>query len=86
MIGAVKGESVQWTNSLRLLDTRPLRAFIMKSICSFIICTSVTMCGGVVYVVDGWLVSCSSCLFEALLPSGPSQSLLSMLVPSCFSL
>jgi len=44
------------------------------------------MCGGVVYVVDGWLVSCSSCLFKALLPSSPSWSLFSTLVPSCSSL
>ena len=86
MTGAVKSESVQWTNSSRSLDTYPLRAFIMKSICSFIICISVSMCGGVVFTTDGRLVSCCSCLLGALLPSCPSRSLLSVLVPSCSSL
>ena len=83
MIGAVKGESVRWTNSSRSLDTRLLRVFIMKSIISFIICISAAMCGGAVSVIDGQLVSCRSYLLGALLPSDPSRSLLSALVPSC---
>ena len=74
----VKGESVQWTNSLRSLKTRPLRAFIMKSICSFIICISATMYGGAVSAVDGRLVFCRSCLPRVLLPS---WSILLALVP-----
>ena len=79
---AVNGESVWQTNSSRSLDTRPLRAFILKSIRSFIICISATMYGGAVSAVDGRLVSCCSGLLGALLPSGPSWSLLSALVPS----
>ena len=46
MTVVVNGESVQWTWSSRLLDTRPLRAFIMKSICSFIIVSR---------ICDGWM-------------------------------
>ena len=81
--GAVSGEFVLWTSSSRLFDTRSLRAFIMKSIISFIICISTTICGGLVFAMDGRLVSCHSCLLGALLPSGPSRSLLSALVPFC---
>ena len=84
-MSAVKGEFVWWTNSSRSFDTRPLRAFIMKSILSFIICISVTICSGAVFVMDGWLVSCRFCLLRAWLPSGPSRSLLSALVPFCSS-
>ena len=76
MTSAVKGESIRWTNSSRTFDTHPSRAFIMKSIRSVIICISVTMYGDVVSVTDGRLVSCRSCLFEALLPSGPASTLL----------
>ena len=82
---AVKGESVQWTNSLRFFNTRPLRAFIMNSIRSFIICIFATMFGGVVSAMDRRLVSCSSYLLEAFLPFGASWSLISALVPSCSS-
>ena len=57
----------------------------MKSIISFIICNSAAICGGAISVMDGQLVSCRFCLLEALLPSGPSRSLLSALVPSCSS-
>ena len=39
--------------SLRLLDTHPLRAFIIKSIRSLIICISATMWGGAISAVDG---------------------------------
>ena len=83
MTGVVKGKSVRCTNSLRSFETCPLRAFLMKSILSFIICISITMYGGAVSTMDGWLVSCRSCLLEALLPSSPFWSLLSALVPSC---
>ena len=39
----VKGESVHYTSSSKLVDTYPLRAFIIMSIFSFIICISYTM-------------------------------------------
>ena len=81
-MGVVKGKSVWLTNSSRSLNTYPLGAFIMKSIHSFIICISVTMCGGVVFATDGRLVCYRSCLLRALLPSSLSRSLLSVLVPS----
>ena len=55
----------------------------MKSIISFIICISATTCGGAVSVMDGRLVSCRSYLLRAWLPSSPSRSLISALVPSC---
>ena len=51
----VKGESVRWTKSLRSLDTRPLRAFIIRFIHSFIICISATIWGRVMSAVDGRL-------------------------------
>ena len=86
MTGAMNGESDRWTNSSRSFDTHPLRAFIMKSNLSFNICISATMCSGSVFAMDGRLVSCRSCLLRALLPSGPSRSLLSALIPSCSSL
>ena len=57
----------------------------MKFILSFIICISTTICGGAISAMDGWLVSCHSCLLGALLPFGPSRSLLSVLVPFCSS-
>ena len=82
MTGAVNGKSVRWTTSLRSLDTRLLRPFIIKSICSFIICISATMWGGTISVMDGQLVSYRSGLFGALLPFSPSWFLLSVLVPS----
>ena len=78
----VNGELVRWTKSSKSLNTRPLRAFIMKSISSFIIYISTTMWGGVVFVADGRLMSCHSSLLEALLPSNPSWSFLLALVPS----
>ena len=83
--GAVKGESVRWTNSSRSLDTHLLRVFIMNSIHSFIICISATMCGAAVSVTDGQLVSCHSFLLGVLLPFDPSWSLLLSLVSSFFS-
>ena len=79
---AMNGESILWTKSSWSLDTRPLRAFIKKSIRSFIICIFVTIWRGAISVLDGRLVSCRSCLLGVLLPSGPSWFLLSALVPS----
>ena len=64
---------------------RPLRAFIMKFIISFIICIFATICDGAVSAMDGRLISYHSCLLGALLPSSPSWSLLSAPVPSCSS-
>ena len=78
----VKGESVRWTKLSKSLDTRPLRAFIIRSIRSFIICIFATMWGGAMSVVDGRLTFGRSGLLGALLPSGPSWYLLSALVPS----
>ena len=43
VMDVVNGESIQWTKSSRSLDTCPLRAFIMKSIHSFIIYISMTI-------------------------------------------
>ena len=77
----VNGESVWRTKSSRSLDTLPLRAFIIKSIRSFIICISPTMWGEAVSVIDGRLMSCHSGLLGTLQPSGPSWFLLSALVP-----
>ena len=82
LMDVVNGELVRWTRSSRSLDTRPLRAFIIKSIHSFIIYISATMWRGAVSVTDGWLMSCRSGLRGALLPSSHSQSLLSTPVPS----
>ena len=82
MTDAMKGESIWWTSSPRLFDIRPSRAFIMKSIRSFIICISTTMYGRAAYVADRQLVSYRSSLLRALLPFEPSWSLFSALVPS----
>ena len=54
------------------VDTRPLRAFIIKSIISLIIYISATMWGGAISAMNGRLTSCRFGLLEALLPSGPS--------------
>ena len=78
----VTGDSVRWTKSSRSLDTYPLRAFIIKSILSLIICISATMWGVAMSTMDGQLTSSRSGLLGALLPSGPSWYLLSALVPS----
>ena len=78
---AVNGESVRLTRSSRSLNTRPLRAFIITSICSFIACISATTGGGVISVKDRRLTFCRSGLLGALLPSGPSRSHRSVLVP-----
>ena len=79
---AVNKESVRLTRSSRSLDTRPLRAFIITSICSFIACISAITGGRVISVRDGRLTFCHSGLLGALLPSGPFRSRRSALVPS----
>ena len=68
----VNGESVLFTKSSRSLDTYPLRAFIITSICSFIACISATIGGGAVSMRDGMLKFCRSGLLGALLPFGLS--------------
>ena len=70
----VNSESVLFTKSSRSLDTRPLRAFIMTSICSFIACISTIIGGGVASMRDGRLRFCRSGLLGELLPSGLSGS------------
>ena len=79
---AVNGEFVRLTRSSRSLDTHPLRVFIVTSIYSFIAYISVTIGGGVVSMRDGRLIFCRSGLLWALLPSSPSWSLRTALVPS----
>ena len=71
---AVNGESMRLTRSSRLLDTRPLRGFIITSICSFITCISAKIGGGVASTRDGMLTFRRSNRFGALLPFGPSWS------------
>ena len=75
----VNGESVLFTKSSRSLDTCPLRAFIITSICSFIACISATIGGEAVSTRDGRLKFRCSSLLGALLPSGLSCSLRSEL-------
>ena len=79
---AVNGELVRLTRLSRTLDTRPLKAFIITSIYSFIACISATTGGGVASMRDERLTFCRSNLLRALLPSGPSQSHCSALVSS----
>ena len=79
---AVNGESIRSTRLSRSLDTRPLRAFIITSICSFIACISAITCGGIISMRDGRLIFCRSDLLGALLPFGPSRSCHLTLVPS----
>ena len=82
MTEAVNGELVWLTRSSRSLDTRPLKAFIITSICSFFICISVTTGGGVISARDGRFIFCRLGLLGALLPSSPSRYRRSTLVPS----
>ena len=70
----VNNESVLFTKSSRSLDTRPLRAFIMTTICSFIACISAIIGGGVASMRDGRLRFYRFGLLGALLPSGLSGS------------
>ena len=74
LTAAVNGESVWLIRSSRSLDTHPLRAFIITSICSFIACISVKTGGGVTSTRDGMLMFRRSSRLGALLPSGPSRS------------
>ena len=82
---AMNGELVQLTRSPRSLDTRPLRAFIITSICSFIACISAATGSGVTSMRDGRLTFYRSDLLGALLPSNPSWFRRSALVSSWFS-
>ena len=70
----IDGDSKRWvglfTKSSRLLETRPLRVFIITSICSFITCISAKIGGGVVSMREGMLKFHRSGLLGALLPSG----------------
>ena len=77
----VNGESVLFTKSSRSLETRPLRAFIMTFICSFIACISARMGDGVAFVREGMLGFRLSVLLGSLLPSYFSSPLLSELSP-----
>ena len=77
----VNGESVLFTKSSRSLEMRPMRAFIMTSICSFIACISVRMGGGVVSMREGVLKFRCFGLLGSLLPSDLSGSLRSELSP-----
>ena len=70
----VNGELILFTKSLRSLDTRPLRVFIMTSICSFIACISAIIGGGIASMRDERLRFCRSGLLGALLSSGLSGS------------
>ena len=70
----VNGELVLFNKSSRSLDTRPLKAFFLTSIYSFIACISVTIGGEVVSMRDGRLKFCRFGLLGALLPSGLSYS------------
>ena len=77
----MNGESVLFTKSLRSLETHPLKAFIMTSICSFIACISARMGGGVVSMREGVLKFRRSDLLGSLLSSDLSGPLRSELSP-----
>ena len=79
--GTVNGESVLFSKSSRSLETHPLRAFIMTSICSFITCISARMGGKAVSMREGMLRFRRSSLLGSLLPSGLSGPLCSELSP-----
>ena len=81
LTGIVNGKSVLFTKSSRSLETRPLRAFIMTSICSFIAYISAKIGGGAVSVREGMLKFRRSGLLGLLLPSGLSSPLRSELSP-----
>ena len=53
----VKGESVRWTSSSKLVDTCPFKAFIIMSIFSFVVCISCAMCNAPTSSLEGRLVS-----------------------------
>ena len=71
-MGIMNGESVLFTKSSRSLETRPLRAFIIILICSFITCISAKIGGGAVSIREGMLKFRRSGLLGLLLPSGLS--------------
>ena len=79
----VNDESVLFTKSSRSLDTHPLRAFIMTSICSFITCISTIIGGGVASMRDERIRFYRSGLLGALLPFGLSGSLVRNCLPGC---
>ena len=55
---AVKGKSVRWTSSSKLVDTRPLKELIIMSIFSFIVYISYAMHNASTSGSEGRLVSC----------------------------
>ena len=69
----MNGESVLFTKSSRSLEMRPLRAFIMTSICSFIACISAKIGSGAVSLREGMLKFRRSGLLGSLLPYGLSS-------------
>ena len=73
MTCTAKGESVWQTNSSKLMDTRPLMAFIIISIFAFIICISCAMHTAPLSSLDGRLVSSyrSRLLAALFLPNLP---------------
>ena len=77
----MNGESVLFIKSSRSLEMRPLRAFIMTFICSFIACIFARMGGVVAFVREGILEFRLSVLLGSLLPSCFSSPLLSELSP-----
>ena len=70
----VNGESVLFTKSSRLLDTRPLRVFIMTFICYFIACISAIIGDEGASMRDGRLRFYRSGLLGTLLPFSLSGS------------
>ena len=80
-MGIVNGESVLFTKSSRSLESRPLKAFIMTSICSFIAYISAKMGGGAVSMREGMFKFRRLGLLGSLLPSGLLGPLRSELSP-----
>ena len=74
VIGAVKGESVQWTSSSKLVDTQLFKAFIIISIFTFIIYISCVMPNSPTSSSEGRLVPCWSHLLTTLYSSWLSLS------------
>ena len=74
MTSVVNGELIQWTSLSKLMDIQPFKAFIIKSIFSFIVCISCTMCKMLISSLEERLVSYWSCLLTMLLSSWFSLS------------
>ena len=74
VIDAVKGELVRWTNSSKLVDTRPLISLIIISIFSFITYISCALHNVPTSNFKEQLVFCWSRLLAALLSSWSSLS------------